>query len=114
MARERKKSSRQYIILVRPKAAEDLETISDYIALDSPSNAERFVARLLVAIEELHRFPERYPVARESEGFGFVIRQRVIGRYRVLYTVEASSVRILRVRSTFQESLSPDEDSLQG
>lgn len=112
MARSRKQSSKHYAVLVRPKAAEDLDLISDYIALDSPAHAERFVSRLVTAINGLERFPDRYPIARESEVFGFAIRQRAVGQYRILYTVEPSTVRILRVRSTFQDTLSPDDDRL--
>jgi toxin ParE1/3/4 len=104
--------SKQYSILIRPKAAEDLDAIADYIAIDSPANAEEFIGKLVTAIDELKQMPERYAVAREAAAFGFTIRQRVVGRYRILYSVERAVVRVLRVRSAYQDRLSPDDDSL--
>lgn len=114
MAKRRRNAFRKYAIVVRPKAEEDLVAIWAYIARDAAVNADRFLNRLVMAIEDLRRFPEACPVARESKAFGFVIRQRLVGRYRVLFTVHGNKVRVLRVRSTSQEFLSPNDDPLKG
>ncbi len=112
MARARRQTPKRFTVWVRPKAAEDLDAIWLYIAHDAPANAERFLGKLTDAIDGLQHFPERYAVARESEAFAFTIRQRVVGRYRILFMVEGSRVRVLRVRSSFQAFLSPTDDPL--
>ena len=45
-------------ILWSPQALLDLESIRDYIARDSPSNAELVIRRLVAAVERLEAFPQ--------------------------------------------------------
>lgn len=102
----------RYAVVLRPKAEEDLEAIWAHIAQAAPINADRFLDKLAAAIDGLKNFPNRCGIAPESEAFGFVIRQRIVGRYRILFTVDGRYVRILRVRSAFQAFLSPEDDEL--
>lgn len=104
--------ARQFTITVRPKAAEDLEAIWDYVARDTPIHADSLLDRLDAAMESLQSMPRRCAVARESEAFGFDIRQRLVGHYRILFTIEGRKVRVLRVRSSWQAFLSPQDDPL--
>lgn len=53
-------------------------------------------------IETLREHPHRCGLARESESFGFEVRQLIHGRkphlYRILFTVEDDTVVILHIR----------------
>lgn len=89
--------SRQFQIVVRPFAEQDLDEIAAYIAQDSPANAERFILKILRAIAKLEMFPHRYPLAPENVAVDFPIRHVIVKSYRVLFTIQGQVVRILRV-----------------
>ena len=61
MARRRNRRFARYEIFVRPKAAEDLDAIFAYIAADSPSDAERFLAKLLKPLTTSNTRRRRIP-----------------------------------------------------
>jgi addiction module RelE/StbE family toxin len=76
-------------------AIEDLKAIRAYIARDSAYYAARFAQRIANAIKALRSFPELGQVIPK---FGrYVVRERIVQNYRVLYTVEKDSVVILAV-----------------
>jgi plasmid stabilization system protein ParE len=62
----------------------------------------RWFDGLQKAIETLSEHPHRCGLARESESFGFEVRQLIHGRkphlYRVLFTIEGDTVVILHIR----------------
>ncbi len=49
----------------------------------------------------LKTFPKSQPIAPESNDLLFEIRQMIVGRYRVLFTIKGDSVQILHVRGAF-------------
>jgi plasmid stabilization system protein ParE len=53
------------------------------------------------AIASLANFPERCPLAPESGRFPYAVRQLLYGRkphvYRIVFSIEGASVRILRI-----------------
>ncbi|MDE2149303.1 MAG: type II toxin-antitoxin system RelE/ParE family toxin [Gammaproteobacteria bacterium] len=75
----------------------DLETINDYIAQDSPTNANRFVDRLFTAADSLTdslRIGRPVPEADDaSEEF----RELIFGDYRIIYRVVSGRVQVLAV-----------------
>lgn len=79
---------------LRPKAIEDLEAISDYIAADSPANAIAFVDALLDLCARIAENPRAY---RRRDDLGEGIRQAVHGRYLILFTDRDRNVVIERV-----------------
>ena len=79
----------------------------------SAMKASKWYAGLLEAIESLSQMPKRCPLARENEYFSQEIRQLIYGRgrnsYRILFTIlqeqEVSTVRILHIRHSAQQTL---------
>lgn len=100
------------------RARADLVEIYRWIAQDSPVNAARWVAEVEAAIATLGASPRRCGLAPEGASIeDFEIRRLIVGRYRVLFTVQAQTVFVLRVRhgsrgAATQEGLS--ETAQQG
>ena len=79
-----------------PQAAEDLETIADFIASDSRHFARLFVADTLIAVERLASFPRLGRIVPEvRKPF---IREILLGNYRVVYRIRRNVVEVLTVR----------------
>ena len=77
------------------QAADDLESIADFISLDSPHYASLFVLDVISAVERLERFPElgrRVPEADKS-----TIRELLLGNYRVIYLNQNDVVEVLTI-----------------
>jgi plasmid stabilization system protein ParE len=75
----------------------------------SKNDAERWYVAAMEKIYSLEHFPFRCPIAKESEKFGIEIRHLLFGistkhTHRVLYEVDASTVRVFRVLSTSQDA----------
>jgi toxin ParE1/3/4 len=82
------------IVWTGPALAE-LDAIADYIALDKPSAAKRFVQRVFSSVERLAEFPEsgsRVPEVPKS-----VYRQLVIAPCRIFYRHEGERIFIVFV-----------------
>ncbi len=61
----------------------------------------------------LSLFPTAHPIAPESKEFDIEIRQMIFGRYRVLFTIDGMTVKVLRIRGPFtgaNPEISDDED----
>ena len=76
-------------------ALSDLESIRDYIKRDSECCANRFVERIIEAVESLEKFPEMGREVPEAEEEN--IRELVFQNYRIIYRVETDSILILTV-----------------
>ena len=81
-------------VRISPRASADLIEIWDYIADDSPANADAFVDRLYELLQVLGRQPgsgrRRDELAPEMQSFPF-------GRYIVFYRVITKSIEVVRV-----------------
>lgn len=77
-----------------PLAETDLEAIGDYIALDSPGNALRFIQDLRDQCNKIGKAPMAY-VARTELGEG--LRSCAHGRYVIFFRASDSIVRIERI-----------------
>lgn len=90
----------EYRLEVAPRALREIEQVYDSIAQQSRLQAERWRQGLRQKMDSLCFLPERYELAPESESAGFEIRQLLYGKrrnvYRVLYTVSAEVVRVIR------------------
>lgn len=78
-------------------ALRDLEEIFDYIALDSPREASKFVGRILNQISRLADFPMLGTKPRDSRLQAKGYRILVIEEYLVFYVLRRQTVRIRRV-----------------
>ncbi|MBX7062507.1 MAG: type II toxin-antitoxin system RelE/ParE family toxin [Pyrinomonadaceae bacterium] len=52
-------------------------------------------------LKNLSNFPFKYPVAPERDGSGREYRQMIVGRYRVIFHIEKSVVRVVHVIGSF-------------
>lgn len=96
-------ATKLYPITWRPMAAEDLITIIEYIALDSPLRAETFGRELQEKIRPLANYPEMGRAGRP--GLPAYVRELVIHRnYMVFYRVREPEgiVEILRLKHAAQ------------
>jgi len=87
----------KYTLHYLPIAQEDLISILDYIASDSPSRASAFIEKLDTQIGRLERHPflgrvPRHPKLRE---FGY--RVLIVASYLVFYTIRGDRIEIHRV-----------------
>jgi len=78
-----------------PQAAEDLESIAEFIAGDSPPYASLFVMDVLRVVERLEAFPRSGRVVPELDQPS--IREILMGSYRIVYRLRAGIVEVLTV-----------------
>ncbi|MBO9622338.1 MAG: type II toxin-antitoxin system RelE/ParE family toxin [Sphingomonas sp.] len=83
------------IVRITAEAERDVEAIGDFIALDNPERALRFVAELRDLCLGLADFPERFPLVPRYEAQG--IRRRLHGNYLIFYRATAEEVTVLHV-----------------
>ena len=93
---------KRWNIIVEPPARQDIAQAHLWLAERSPDAAERWFNSLYDTIGSLAFFPERCPLAPESEFFNVEIREIFHGRrqhkYRILFTVGEGQVHVLHVR----------------
>ena len=82
------------LIWTEPAIA-DLEAIADYIALDKPDAATRYVKQVFAAVERLARFPKSG--VRVPEIPRLLYRQVVVKPCRVFYRLEGEDILIVFV-----------------
>jgi toxin ParE1/3/4 len=82
------------IIWTEP-ALYDLDEIADYISLDKPKAASRFVQRVFERIEQLANNPKSGSVPAELKGTQY--RQLVIPPVRIFYRAQDEVVYIVYV-----------------
>ena len=82
-------------IIWSPRAVRDVESIRDYIAIDSPRIADLVVARIFQAVEKLELYPESGRKVPERDDPG--IREVLSAPYRVVYRLRGDIVEIITV-----------------
>jgi plasmid stabilization system protein ParE len=87
----------KFSVEITPSAEADIAEIWDYIAQDSPANADAFVQALEGQIASLEKFPERCSRIPENEILGTSYRHLIHGSYRTIFRIVGSRVVILRV-----------------
>jgi plasmid stabilization system protein ParE len=103
-----------YRVIITPQAETELRTIYRYIRSQAPRAAHDWIRRARQCAKSLARFPERCPLAPESDSFEQPIREPFFGKgsrgtYRLLFVVLEESVYILHVRHGAMLPLSPEE-----
>lgn len=81
-------------------ALRDLETIAEYIALDKPDAAQRYVTKVFAAVERLSQFPKSGSIPCEISNLPY--RQIVIPPCRVFYRYDKDYVFIIFVMRSEQ------------
>lgn len=78
----------------------------------SPASADRWLTGLEKAIDGLSVYPNRHPLAAESEKFPSPIREILYGkhrnsRYRILYNIDGTTVFVLYIRHVARDEIVP-------
>lgn len=83
-----------------PLAISRLSEVANYIALDNPMAAKRWVEKVFAQVEKLSEFPERGRMVPEVGDKA--IREIISGNYRIIYRLEDREVSILTLRHVRQ------------
>jgi plasmid stabilization system protein ParE len=93
---------KRWSVIIELPAQEDIAEAHRWLAERDPEAADRWFNSLYDQIGSLEIFPERCPLAPESQFFSADIREAFHGRrqhkYRILFTVTEDEVHILHVR----------------
>ena len=95
---------KHFKVIVSPAAEADIE--GSYLwgrKHWGVEQANKWVRELRAEIFKLSTLPERHSLAPESSAFEQPIRQIIVGRYRVLFSVEGNKVLVLHVRGPYHE-----------
>ena len=84
-------------------ALNDLEAIAEYIALDKPDAAQRYIQRVFSAIERLARFPKSGSIPKEIPNLPH--RQIVVPPCRIFCRIEKRDIFIVFVMRSEQKFL---------
>jgi toxin ParE1/3/4 len=85
------------------KAAENLESICDYIAKDSPYYASITAQKILDFIDTLSLFPELGKIVHEYENPN--IRELIHKSYRIVYRLKDNIIEIAAICHTSRNEL---------
>ncbi len=106
---------KHYQVIILPSAERDIGGAYEWLAGQEAETAIRWYNRLLEVIFSLDTFPERCPLAPESEFLNSEIREIFHGRrqykYRILFTVSENEVHVLHVRHGARLALGEIESS---
>ena len=108
---------KRWSVIVELPAQQDIEEAYLWLAEREPNAADRWFNGIYDAIGSLEMFPERCPLAPESNFLDTKIREIFHGRrqhkYRILFTVSGNDVHVLHVRHgarlTLGETPPPEE-----
>lgn len=92
----------RYSVIWSHLARMDLRNLGQRIRQDSPDNARRFLKKLRDAAATLGNFPEKLSVVPE---LGLPYRERLVGRYRIIYRVQDDQVIVLAVEHSARDLL---------
>ena len=91
-----------------PLAIDRASEIAEYIALDKPAAADKWINTLFSKVEQLKFSPKSGRVVPEIGDEQF--RELIYGNYRIIYRIEKKQVSILTIRHGKQ--ILPMEDIL--
>lgn len=91
-------SARKFSVQWTQAAADDLESVIDFIADDSITSAVLVFQKLKARAARLTSFPQRDRVVPELKAHGMLTyRELIEGPWRILYRIEADTVYVLAV-----------------
>ena len=87
----------KFRVRITRAAERDIEEIWNFIAHDSPTDADKFVERIEEQITTLETFPERCSLIPENEILGTRYRHPLYGNYRSVFRIVRKTVYLVRV-----------------
>ena len=94
---------KRYGIVFEVSAQEDVRGSYDWsFRVWGRKEAKRWVRELRTAVsKQLSLVPKSFPLAPEDDEFSEEIRQMIVGRYRVLFTIRKHKVHVLHIRGAY-------------
>jgi plasmid stabilization system protein ParE len=94
---------KRYVIVFEESAQIDVRESFDWgCRAWGQKEAKRWVRQLREAVfSQLALIPKAFPLAPEDDEFSEEIRQMIVGRYRVLFTIRGRKVHVLHVRGAY-------------
>ncbi len=83
-------------IIWSPLAVDRASEITDYIAQDKSSAAEKWIDTVFSKVEQLKSSPEIGRILPEINDSQF--RELIYGNYRIIYRIETKQISILTIR----------------
>jgi addiction module RelE/StbE family toxin len=77
------------------QAADDLDSIAQFISKDSPQYARLFVSDIFQAVERLSAFPKSGRIVPELNDPD--VRDVILGNYRLVYRFKAKLIELLTI-----------------
>jgi plasmid stabilization system protein ParE len=106
---------KRWNVIVELPAQQDIAEAHLWLAERSPAAADHWFDTIYETIGSLEIFPERCPLAPESDFFNVEIREIFHGRrrhkYRILFTVSENEVHVLHIRHGARLALGETESS---
>jgi len=96
----------RYAVVFEESAQADVRTSFDWgCRVWGKKEAKRWVRELRSAvIKQLSVTPKGFPLAPENNEFSEEIRQMIVGRYRILFTIKKGKVHVLHIRGAHHAS----------
>jgi plasmid stabilization system protein ParE len=94
---------KRFLVIFEDSAQVDVRESYDWgCRVWGKREAQRWGRQLRTAVSrQLTIVPRGFPVAPEDDEFPEEIRQMVVGRYRVLFTIKGRKVHVLHVRGAY-------------
>ena len=91
---------KRYAVVFEVSAQTDVRCSYDWgCRVWGKKEAQRWVRELWAVIsKQLSLVPKGFPLAPENDEFSEEIRQMIVGRYRVLFTIRKHKVHVLHIR----------------
>jgi plasmid stabilization system protein ParE len=103
----------KYDVVVQRHARRDIWETHAWIAERAPSAADKWLDRLQAKISTLEERPDRCPVIAKRPRLSFDVRELLYGRkpyvFRIIFVIDGSRVRVLRVRRGQRRQLTSEE-----
>jgi plasmid stabilization system protein ParE len=103
---------KRYVVIFADSAQADVRGSYDWGCRTwGKRKAEQWARQLRTAVfKQLAVVPSGFPLAPEGDEFSEEIRQMVVGRYRVLFTIKGREVHVLHVRGAYAGRIDQLED----
>jgi plasmid stabilization system protein ParE len=94
---------KRYAVVFEESAQTDVRSSYDWgCRVWGKKEAQQWVRQLRTAVSrQLSIIPGGFPLAPEDDEFAEEIRQMIVGRYRVLFTIRKGKVHVLHIRGAY-------------
>ncbi|HEY3042071.1 MAG TPA: type II toxin-antitoxin system RelE/ParE family toxin [Pyrinomonadaceae bacterium] len=103
---------KRYVVIFEDSAQADVRKSYDWgCRARGKREAQQWARQLRTAVfKQLGVIPKAFPLAPEDGEFSEEIRQMVVGRYRVLFTIKGRKVHVLHLRGAYVAAIDQLED----